>query len=70
MIDHVGIYGSRVAEGLSAFNVGLVDTARSIDSSGLFFIYAAHKKFMNTSTSAESMASVILEGRYLENQTP
>ena len=23
MIDHVGIYGSRVAEGLSAFNVGL-----------------------------------------------
>ena len=25
MIDHVGIYGSRVAEGLSTFNVGLVD---------------------------------------------
>ena len=24
MIDHVGIYGSKVAEGLSAFNVGLV----------------------------------------------
>ena len=24
MIDHVGIYGSRVAEGLSAFYVGLV----------------------------------------------
>ena len=24
MIDYVGIYGSRVAEGLSAFNVGLV----------------------------------------------
>ena len=24
MSDHVGIYGSRVAEGLSAFNVGLV----------------------------------------------
>ena len=24
MIDHVGIYGSTVAEGLSAFNVGLV----------------------------------------------
>ena len=24
MIDHVGIYGSRVAEGLLAFNVGLV----------------------------------------------
>ena len=24
MIDHVGIYGSRVAEGVSAFNVGLV----------------------------------------------
>ena len=26
MIDHVGIYGSRVAEGLSAFSVGLVFT--------------------------------------------
>ena len=26
MIDHVGIYGSRVAEGLSAFNVGLVNS--------------------------------------------
>ena len=26
MIDHVGIYGSRVAEGLSAFSVGLVLT--------------------------------------------
>ena len=25
VIDHVGIYGSKVAEGLSAFNVGLVD---------------------------------------------
>ena len=25
MIGHVGIYGSRVAEGLSAFNVGLVN---------------------------------------------
>ena len=24
IIDHVGIYGSRVAEGLSASNVGLV----------------------------------------------
>ena len=26
MIDHVGIYGSKVAEGLSAFNAGLVLT--------------------------------------------
>ena len=26
MIDHVGVYGSRVAEGLSEFNVGLVST--------------------------------------------
>ena len=34
------------------------------------YVYTAHKKFMNTSTSAESMASFILEGRYLENQTP
>ena len=37
----------------------------------LFFnkLYTAHKKFMNTSTSATSVASFILEGRYLENQT-
>ena len=32
--------------------------------------YTAHNEFMNTSTSAESVASFILEGRYLENQTP
>ena len=31
--------------------------------------YTAHNKFMNTSTIAESVASFILEGRYLENQT-
>ena len=31
--------------------------------------YTAHKKFINTSTSAESVASFILEGRYLKNQT-
>ena len=31
--------------------------------------YTAHKKFMNTSTCAESVASFILEGRYLESQT-
>ena len=30
MIDHVGIYGSRVTEGLSAFNVGLVQFRCSI----------------------------------------
>ena len=30
MIDHVGIYGSRVAEGLSAFNVGLVKLCEDI----------------------------------------
>ena len=29
MIDYVGIYGSRVAEGLSAFNVGLVFPLKS-----------------------------------------
>ena len=27
MIDHVGIYGSRVAKGLSASNVGLVQNS-------------------------------------------
>ena len=32
MIDHVGIYGSRVAEGLSASNVGLVYIFCSIHS--------------------------------------
>ena len=31
--------------------------------------YTAHKKFMNTSTSAEFVASFILEGRYLKSQT-
>ena len=31
--------------------------------------YNAHKKFMNTSTTVESVASFILEGWYLENQT-
>ena len=30
-------------------------------------LYTAHKKFMNTSTSAEPVASFILEGRYREN---
>ena len=30
MIDHVGIYGSRVAEGLSAFNIGLVCSYKNI----------------------------------------
>ena len=35
----------------------------------LCMTYTAHKKFMNSSTSAESMASFILEGGYLENQT-
>ena len=30
MIDHVGIYGSRVAGGLSAFNVGLVKCGRQL----------------------------------------
>ena len=33
MIDHVGIYGSRVAEGLSAFNVGLVTFYLNRDTS-------------------------------------
>ena len=33
MIDHVGIYGSRVAEGLSAFNVGLVHKRRHSETS-------------------------------------
>ena len=31
MIDHVGIYGFRVVEGLSAFNVGLVTISRTSD---------------------------------------
>ena len=38
MIDHVGIYGSRVAEGLSAFNVGLVNSA-VMTICGVRFIY-------------------------------
>ena len=34
MIDHVGIYGSTVAEGLSAFSVGLV-----YHISGLWYVF-------------------------------
>ena len=30
MIDHIGTYGARVAEGLSASNVGLVDNLKSL----------------------------------------
>ena len=30
MIDHIGIYGARVAEGLSASNVGLVLRVKSV----------------------------------------
>ena len=32
------------------------------------YVYTALTKFMNTSTSAESVASYTLEGRYFENQ--
>ena len=35
----------------------------------IIYIHTAHKKFMNTSTSAEFVASFILDGRYLETQT-
>ena len=45
----------------------VVDEWRSITWINIH-IYTAHKKFMNTSTSAESVTSFILEGRYLENQ--
>ena len=39
MIDHVGIYGSKVAEGLSAFNAGLVITCNSkLTSHGVIWI--------------------------------
>ena len=38
MIDHVGIYRSRVAEGLSASNVGLVIKMMY----GIFIIYFDH----------------------------
>ena len=32
MIDHVGIYGSKVAEGLSAFNAGLVSKCCAVST--------------------------------------
>ena len=38
MIDHVGIYGSRVVEGLSAFYVGLVISCSSLCFSELFSV--------------------------------
>ena len=37
MIDHVGIYGSGVAEGLSAFSVGLVITPVTLEQIMLIF---------------------------------
>ena len=48
------------------YDVTVMKPQQSVE---FIYIYTAHKKFMNTSTSAESVASFILEGRYLENQT-
>ena len=50
MIDHVGIYGSRVAEGLSAFNVGLVS---SLSSFVLHFIAIGQFKLESQSGNAK-----------------
>ena len=36
-IDHVGIYGSRVADGLSAFNVGLVSIVAELLNKKIVF---------------------------------
>ena len=48
MIDHVGIYGSRVAEGLSAFNVGLVSCAsKMIIMCTLNWLESAYDPFVN-----------------------
>ena len=47
MIDHVGICGSRVAEGLSAFNVGLVlywNVAQAIDDNNCAAEFFYRKK--------------------------
>ena len=50
MIDHVGIYGSRVAEGLSAFNVGLVLFPWCIDFlCPMYFVIMSYKQFWNWS---------------------
>ena len=48
----------------------ITDALPPIATGKRYGAYTDHKKFMNTSTSAKSMASFILEGRYLENQTP
>ena len=45
MIDHVGIYGSRVAEGLSAFNVGL-DIYMILPVKTVIFITINSKKIL------------------------
>ena len=75
-------YGTRYREGLDLvvkdININIkggekVNTHPKVtfqkQSFRTFVSYTAHKKFMNTSTTAESVASFILEGRYLENQT-
>ena len=38
--DHVGIYGSKGAEGLSAFNVGLVSPSGFQHSKNACYLYA------------------------------
>ena len=44
MIDHVGIYGSRMAEGLSAFNVGLVTLSST--ATRITLIHFSNKNFL------------------------
>ena len=39
MIDHVGIYGSKVAEGLSGFNAGLVQSVKTISGTTSYLVF-------------------------------
>ena len=56
MIDHVGIYGSRVAEGLSAFNVGLVRIGTMSTSCAIGFRWVPQNPIDNKSTLVQVMA--------------
>ena len=61
MIDHVGIYGSGVAEGLSAFSVGLVDYVPIIVSSWNF-------QELSPGTRVRSMQKVKVRGQRSRSQ--
>ena len=62
MIDHVGIYGSRVTEGLSAFNVDLVLVAISGTGALVCFIFSYSSGLLHWQPDNHMIASVPEKG--------